>query len=63
MTDERKQIAMKQPDTAALRERLASFTPERELEENMRKQERLLQETARVTDALENNCKAVGILS
>ena len=54
---------MKQPDTAALRERLASFTPERELEENMRKQERLLQETARVTDALENNCKAVGILS
>lgn len=54
---------MKQPDTAELRERLASFTPERELEENMRKQERLLQETARVTDALENNCKAVGILS
>ena len=54
---------MKQPDTAALRERLASFTPERELEENMRKLEGLLQETARVTDALENNCKAVGILS
>lgn len=38
---------MKQPDTAALRERLASFTPERELEENKQKQERLLQETAR----------------
>ena len=53
---------MKQPDTAELRERLASFTPERELEENMQKQERLLQETARVTDALENNCRAVGIL-
>ena len=41
---------MKQPDTAALRERLTSFTPERELEENMRKLERLLQETARVID-------------
>ena len=61
MTNE--QIAMKQPDTAVLRERLASFTPEREQEENTRKQERLLQETARVTDALEKNCKAVGILS
>ena len=54
---------MKQPDTAVLRERLASFTPERELEENKRKLEGLLQETARVTDALENSCKAVGILS
>ena len=54
---------MKQPDTAALRERLASFTPEKEQEENKRKLEGLLQETARVTDALENNCKAVGILS
>ena len=49
---------MKQPDTAALRERLASFTPEREQEENIRKLEGLLQETARVTDALENNCPA-----
>ena len=38
---------MKQPDTAELRERLASFTPERELEENTRKLEGLLQETAR----------------
>lgn len=38
---------MKQPDTAVLRERLASFTPERELEENMRKLGDLLQETAR----------------
>ena len=54
---------MKQPDTAELRERLASFTPERELEENTRKLEGLLQETARVTDALEKNCRAVGILS
>ena len=54
---------MKQPDTAALRERLASFTPEREHEENKRKLEGLLQETARVTDALEKNCKAAGILS
>ena len=41
---------MKQPDTAVLRERLASFTPERELEENMQKLERLLQETAHVID-------------
>ena len=41
---------MKQPDTAALRERLTSFTPERELEENMQKLERLLQETAHVID-------------
>lgn len=63
MTNELNQITMKQPDTAALRERLTSFTPEKELEENMQKHERLLQETARVTDALENNCKAVGILS
>ena len=54
---------MKQPDTAELRERLTNFTPERELEENKRKLEGLLQETARVTDALENNCKAAGILS
>lgn len=38
---------MKQPDTAALRERLTSFTPERELEENKRELEGLLQETAR----------------
>lgn len=47
MTNERKQIAMKQPDTAVLRERLASFTPERELEENKLELEGLLQETAR----------------
>ena len=38
---------MKQPDTAVLRERLASFTPEKEQEDNMLKQEGLLQETAR----------------
>lgn len=62
MTNERKQIAMKQPDTAALRERLASFTPEKEQEENKRKLEGLLQETVRMTDALENNCKAADIL-
>lgn len=41
---------MKQPDTAELRERLASFTPEKELEENTRKLEGLLQGTARVID-------------
>ena len=47
MTNELNLDKMKQPDTSELRERLASFTPERELEENMQKLERLLQETAR----------------
>ena len=50
MTNELNQITMKQPDTAALRERLTSFTPERELEENIQKHERLLQETDRMID-------------
>ena len=47
MTNELNLDKMKQPDTAILRERLASFTPEREQEENIRKLEGLLQETVR----------------
>ena len=35
---------MKQPDTAALRERLANYTPEDELEQDKQELERLLQE-------------------
>ena len=35
---------MKQPDTAALRERLANYTPEDELEQDKRELEELLQE-------------------
>lgn len=35
---------MKQPDTAALRERLASYTPEEELKQDMQKFDGLLQE-------------------
>ena len=35
---------MKQPDTAALRERLANYTPEEELKQNMQELDGLLQE-------------------
>ena len=35
---------MKQPDTAALRERLANYTPEDELEQDKQELEGLLQE-------------------
>ena len=35
---------MKQPDTAALRERLANYTPEDELEQDKQEHEGLLQE-------------------
>ena len=35
---------MKQPDTAALRERLANYTPEDKLKENKQKLDGLLQE-------------------
>ena len=37
---------MKQPDTAALRERLANYTPEDELEQDKQELERLLQEVS-----------------
>ena len=50
---------MKQPDTAALRERLACFTPEKEQEENMRKLEGLLQETVRVIDVTRELLKEI----
>ena len=35
---------MKQPDTAALRERLANYTPEEELKQDMQELDGLLQE-------------------
>ena len=43
---------MKQPDTAALRERLANYTPEEELKQDMQELDGLLQEV---------NCKTVGL--
>ena len=45
---------MKQPDTAALRERLANYTPEEELKQNMQELDGLLQEV---------NCQTVGLRS
>lgn len=44
MTNIKNSNAMKQPDTAALRERLANYTPEDELEQDKQELERLLQE-------------------
>ena len=44
MTNIEKSNAMKQPDTAALRERLANYTPEDELEQDRQELEGLLQE-------------------
>ena len=43
---------MKQPDTAALRERLANYAPEEELKQDMQELDGLLQEV---------NCKTVGL--
>lgn len=43
---------MKQPDTAALRERLANYTPEEELKQDMQELDGLLQEV---------NCQIVGL--
>ncbi len=43
---------MKQPDTDALRERLANYTPEEELKQDMREFDGLLQEV---------NCQTVGL--
>ena len=43
---------MKQPDTAALRERLANYTPEEELKQDMQELDGLLQEV---------NCLIVGL--
>lgn len=43
---------MKQPDTAALRERLANYTPEEELKQDMQELDGLLQEV---------NCQMVGL--
>ena len=44
MTTLKNSITMKQPDTAALRERLANYTPEDELEQDKQELDRLLQE-------------------
>ena len=44
MTNLKNSNAMKQPDTAALRERLANYTPEDELEQDNQELEGLLQE-------------------
>ena len=43
---------MKQPDTAALRERLANYTPEEVLKQDMQELDGLLQEV---------NCQIVGL--
>lgn len=43
MTNIKNSNAMKQPDTAALRERLANYTPEDELKENNQELDGLLQ--------------------
>ena len=45
---------MKQPDTAALRERLANYTPEEELKQDMQELDGLLQEVNYQTVELRN---------
>lgn len=45
---------MKQPDTAALRERLANYTPEEELKQDMQELEGLLQEVYSLIIGLRN---------
>lgn len=53
---------MKQPDTAALRERLANYTPEDELEQNLQELEGLLQEVNCQTVELRNLLKEIQAL-
>ena len=50
---------MKQPDTAALRERLANYTPEDELEQDKQELEGLLQEVNYQLIELRNMLKEV----
>ena len=50
---------MKQPDTAALRERLANYTPEDELEQDKQELEGLLQEVNYQLIELRNLLKEV----
>mgnify|MGYP003222492406 CR=1 FL=1 len=53
---------MKQPDTAALRERLANYTPEEELEEDKRELDGLLQEVSCQIAELRNLLKEINAL-
>ena len=53
---------MKQPDTAALRERLANYTPEDKLKENKQKLDGLLQEVNCQITELRNLMKEINAL-
>lgn len=53
---------MRQPDTSALRERLANYTPGRELEEDKQELEGLLQEVSDQILALRNLLKGINEL-
>lgn len=53
---------MKQPDTAALRERLANYTPGQELEQDMQELDGLLQEVDNQIVALRNLLKEINAL-
>lgn len=53
---------MKQPDTTALRERLANYTPEDELKENKQELDGLLQEVSCQITELRNLLKEINSL-
>ena len=53
---------MKQPDTAALRERLANYTPEEELKQDMQELEGLLQEVTCQMVEFRNLLKEINLL-
>lgn len=53
---------MKQPDTAALRERLANYTLGQELEQDMQELDGLLQEVGSQIVALRNLLKEINAL-
>lgn len=53
---------MRQPDTSALRERLANYTPEQELEEDKQELEKLLQEVSDQVLAIRNLLKEINAL-
>ena len=53
---------MRQPDTSALRERLANYTPEQELEEDKQELEKLLQEVSDQILAIRNLLKEINEL-
>ena len=62
MTTLKNSITMKQPDTAALRERLANYTPEDELKENKQELDGLLQEVSCQITELRNLLKEINSL-